>query len=94
MAERQTPEQEARKRLRAQVTGAAAAAPARGLHEGHWQLHHIALPSGPGDFTPYPAPEYVEERIPPLRELLEHLAGMPCPGHARAIAWRGLEAGQ
>jgi hypothetical protein len=30
-----------------------------GKHPGHWQLLHIALPSGgPGDFTPYQAPEY------------------------------------
>ena len=71
----QTPEEEARARLHAQVAGAAAAAPAMGMHEGHWSLHHIALPAGmPSDFTPYPAPEYAEEELSLFGELLERLA--------------------
>jgi hypothetical protein len=78
----QTLEEKARARLVAQVLGAAAAAEARGQHEGHWQLHHIALPRGPGDFTPYPAPEYVEEEFGILALLgellgLEHYLGAP-----------------
>jgi hypothetical protein len=78
----QTPEEKARARLLAQVLGAAAAAEARGQHEGHWQLHHIALPRRPGDFTPYPAPEYVEEEFGILALLgellgLEHYLGAP-----------------
>ena len=51
----QTPEENARTMLQAPVTSAAAAAPVAGKHEGHWYLHHIALPSGLGDFT-YEAP--------------------------------------
>jgi hypothetical protein len=89
----QTPEDKARARLLGQVTAAAAAAPGTGKHPGHWQLHFIALPDGPGDFTPYPAPDYVEEQLSPLGELLERLAEMLGPGYACAIAQRGLEAG-
>ena len=72
---------------------AAEAAPGAGKHEGHWQLHHIALTSGPGDFTPYEATEDIEEELSPLGELLEHLAGPLDPDHARVITERGLEAG-
>jgi hypothetical protein len=89
-----TPEEKARARLYAQVTAAAAAATAVGKHEGHWHLHFAALPAGPGDFTPYEAPEYAEEELSPFAELLELLAEALGPGHARAIAQRGLEAGQ
>ena len=49
----QTPEEQARARLQAQVFAAAAGSAATGTHEGHWSLHHLALASGPGDFTPY-----------------------------------------
>jgi hypothetical protein len=91
----QTPEEKARARLQAQIAGAAAAAPGLGLHEAHWQLHHIALPADmPGDFTPVPAPEYAEEQLSLFGELLERLAEMLGPDYARAIAQRGLEAGQ
>ena len=90
----QTPEEKARARLLAQVLGAAAAAEAAGKHEGDWRLHHVALPAGPGDFTPYPVPEYAEEELSPLGQLLERLAEVLGPDHARAIAQRGLEAGQ
>jgi hypothetical protein len=90
----QTPEMKARARLLAQVLGAAAAAEAAGKHEGDWRLHHVALPVGPGDFTPYPVPEYAEEQLSPLGQLLECLAEVLGPDHARAIAQRGLEAGQ
>lgn len=50
--------------LQVPVTAAAAAASVAGKHEGHWHLHHVALASGPGDFTPYQAPEYVQEDCP------------------------------
>ena len=90
----QTPEDEARARLQARITAAAAAATTAGKHEGHWHLHHITLPVGPGDFTPYQAPEYAEEELSPFGELLERLAEALGPDHARAIAQRGLEAGQ
>jgi hypothetical protein len=89
----QTPE-EARVRLHAQVTAAAAAATAAGKHEGHWHLHFAALLAGPGDFTPYQAPEYAEEELSPFAELLERLTEAFGPDHARAIVQRGLEAGQ
>jgi hypothetical protein len=89
----QTPE-EARARLHAQVTAAAAAASAVGKHEGHWQLHFGVLPAGPGDFTPYQVQEYAEEELFPFVELLERLAEALSPDHARAITQRGLEAGQ
>jgi hypothetical protein len=57
----QTPEERARAQLQAQIAGAAAAAAGMGVHEGHWQLHHIALPAEmPGDFTPVPVPDYAE----------------------------------
>ena len=88
----QTPEQEARARLQAQVAGAAAAAPATGVHEGHWSLHHIALPADmPGDFTPVPAPEYAEAQYGILA-LLGELLGLDA-GHARVTAEHELEAG-
>jgi hypothetical protein len=90
----QTPEQKARARLQAQVTAAAAAARGAGKHPAHWQLHHIALTSGPGDFTPYPAPQYAEDELSPFGELLERLAEILGPDHARTIAQRGLEAAQ
>jgi hypothetical protein len=70
-----TPEDKARARLLARVLGASAAAEARGQHEGHWQLHHIALPRGPGDFTSYLAPEYVEEKYGILA-LISELLGL------------------
>jgi hypothetical protein len=89
----QTPA-EARARLQAQVTAAAAAASAVSKHQGHWHLHFAALPAGPGDFTPYQAPEYAEEELSPFAELLERLAEALGPDHARAITQRGLEAGQ
>ena len=78
----QTPEERARATLQAQIAGAAAASPAMGVHEGHWQLHHIALPRGPGDFMPYPVPEYVEEEFGILALLgellgLEYYLGAP-----------------
>jgi hypothetical protein len=90
----QTPEEKARARLHAKVTAAAAAATAAGKHEGHWHLHRIALPVGPGDFTPYEALDYAEEELSLFGELLEHLAEALGPDHGRAIAQRGLEAGQ
>jgi hypothetical protein len=62
-------------------------------HVGHWHLHHIALPGGPGDFTPYEAPDYVEEKLPPLGELVEHLAEVLGMDHVRVIADCGMEAG-
>jgi hypothetical protein len=89
----QTP-QEARARLHAQVSAAAVAATAAGKHEGHWHLHFAALPTGPGDFTPYQAPEYIEEELSPFAELLERLTEALGPDHDRVIAQRGLEAGR
>jgi hypothetical protein len=50
--------------------------------------------SGPGDFTPYEAPEYVEEELSPFGELVEHRAETLGLDHARAIAGRGMEAGE
>jgi hypothetical protein len=90
----QTPEYEARARLLGQVTAAVAAAPGAGKHPGHWHLHHIALPDGPGDFTPYQAPEYAEDGLWPFGEWLKVLADVLGPDHAQGIARRGLEAGQ
>ena len=90
----QTPQEKAWARLLAQVLGASAAAEAAGKHEGDWRLHHIALPAGPGDLTPYPVPEYAEEELSPLGQLLERLAEVLGPDYARATAQRGLEAGQ
>jgi hypothetical protein len=89
----QTPE-EAWARLHTQVSAAAVAATAAGKHEGHWHLHFAALPTGPGDFTPYQAPEYAEEELSSFGELLERLVEAFGPDHARAIVQRGLEAGQ
>lgn len=90
----QTPEEKARARLLAQVLGAAAAAEASGQHEGHWSLHHIALPRKmPGDFTKTPVPDYVEEEFSLFGELLGHLAEMLGLDHAQAITERGMEAG-
>jgi hypothetical protein len=89
----QTPEEKARAMLQPQVTAAAAAASAAGKHEGHWRLHHIALPGGPGGFTPYKTPECVEEELSPLRELVEHLAEVLGMDHVCVIADCGLEAG-
>jgi hypothetical protein len=90
----QTPEDKARAQLHAQVTAAAAAAHGAALHPAHWQLHHIALTGAPGNFTPYPAPQYAEEELSPFGELLERLTEMLGPDHARTIARRGLEVAQ
>jgi hypothetical protein len=79
----------ARAHLRANVQAAMAA-----RDPGHWQLHHIALADGPGDLTPYRAPDYAEHGVWPLGEWLEALAEVFGPGHAQSIARRGLEAGQ
>ena len=90
----QTPEEKARARLLAQVNGAAAVAEASGQHEGHWSLHHIALPRKMhGDFTRIPVPEYAEEELSPFGELLEYLAGALGLDRAQAIAERDIEAG-
>jgi hypothetical protein len=87
-----TPEEKARARLQVQVSGAAAAAPAMGLHEGHWTLHHIALPTNmPGDFSPVPAPEYAEERYG-IFALLGELLGLDAD-RARLAAECEPEAG-
>jgi hypothetical protein len=56
-------------------------------------VHHIALPGGPGDFTPYEALEYVEERLGPLGELVEHLAEVLGMDYVRVIADCGMGAG-
>ena len=83
----QTPQEKARARLLAQVRGAAAEA--SGQHEGHWSLHHIALPREmPGDFTRIPVPEYAEEELSPFGELLEYLAGALGLDRAQVIAER------
>jgi hypothetical protein len=87
----QTPEDKARDRLQAQILAAAAAADSAGKHEGHWQLHHVACASGPGDFTPYEAAEDIEEELSPLGEFLDHLAEVLGLDGATE---RGLEAGQ
>ena len=64
-------------------------------HPGHWQLHHIADPTGgPSDFTPYQAPDYAEHGVWPFSDWIEALAETLGPDHAQAIARRGLEAGQ
>jgi len=84
----QTPQEKARARLLAQVRGAAAEA--SGQHEGHWSLHHIALPREmPGDFTRIPVPEYAEEELSPFGELLEYLAGALGLDRAQVIAEAG-----
>jgi hypothetical protein len=79
----------ARAHLRANVQAAEAA-----CDPGHWQLHHITLADGPGDFTPYRAPGYAEQGLWPFGEWLEALAEIVGPDHAQVIARRGLEAGQ
>jgi hypothetical protein len=64
-----------------------------GKHPGHWQLHHTALPSGgPGDFTPYRAPEHAEQEFGVHEQLLEFVAELFTVDHAQAIAQRGLDA--
>jgi len=94
MTTRKTAAEEAREQLRGQVAAAAHAAAADWRHSGHWELHHTALPGdGPGDFTPYRAPEYAEHGLSPLA-FLERLAEVLGPDHADAIAQRGMEAGQ
>ena len=79
-----------RAHLRANIQAAAGAS----LDPGHWHLHHIGLPVGPGDFTPYQAPEYAEQGLWPFGEWLEALADVLGADHAQGIARRGLEAGQ
>jgi hypothetical protein len=89
----QTPDEKARARLLAQVLGAAAAAEATGQHEGHWSLHHIALPRGmPGDLTRIPVPEYAEEQYGILAQLGQML-GLDAD-HAHVRAKPDMEAGQ
>ena len=61
---------------------------------GYWKEHHIALPCGSGDFTPYGIPEYAEQEFAVHEPLLEFLAELFTVDHARAISQRGLEAGQ
>lgn len=93
--DRTTPADRPCEQLRGQVSAAAAAAAGGWWHPGHWELHHTALPGdGPGDFTPYPAPDYAEHGLSPAAALLERLAEILGPGHAQVIARRGLEAGQ
>jgi hypothetical protein len=89
----QTPEEEARARLQAQVSAASAVAEQSGVHEGHWRLHHTVLTSGPGDFTPYNAPEFVEEVLSPFGEWLEQFAELLGLEHGQAVAGHELEAG-
>jgi hypothetical protein len=84
----------ARDLLRHQVNAAARLAALDGRHPGHWHLHHTALPDGPGDFTPYPAPYYAEHGLWPPGEWLVVLAELVGPDHAQVIAQRGREAGQ
>jgi hypothetical protein len=94
MTASKTPAERAREQLHRQVTAAAAAAAADWRHPGHWELHHTALPGdGPGDFTPYRAPDHAEHGLSPLA-FLERLAEILGPDHAQVIAQRGLEAGQ
>ena len=89
----QTSEEKARARLLAQVSGAAAAAEVSGQHQGHWSLHHIALPREmPGDFNRISVPEYVQEELSPFGELLEYLAGALGLDRAQVIAERGIQA--
>lgn len=92
--ERKTLAEQARKQLRSQVSAAATAAAQDWRHAGHWHLHHIALPDGPGDFTPYRAPDYAEHGLLPFGEWIEAMAGIFGRDHAQVIARRGLEAGQ
>jgi len=80
----------ARAHLRANVQ----AARAGDGDPGHWQLHHIALADGPGDFTPYRAPDYAEHGLRPLGAWTEALSEIFGPDHAQVITRRGLEAGQ
>jgi hypothetical protein len=64
-------------------------------HPGHWELHHTALPGdGPGDFTPYRAPEYAEQEYRVHEPLLERLAELLTFDHSAAITQRGMEAGR
>jgi hypothetical protein len=77
-------------RLLSHVSAAVAAAEAAGQHEGQWHLRPIALPDGPGDFTPY---EYAEAELSPFGELLGRLSEVLGPDHTQAIAEREVEAG-
>lgn len=64
---------------------------------GHWHLHHAAVHPGPGDWTPYRAPDYVEEKLTPVGELLHHLGELldiAGPDHTQRLMERGKEAGQ
>jgi hypothetical protein len=85
---------EHREHLAGNVDAAGRHSLATGADPGHWQLHHTALLPGPGDFTPYQAPDYAEEIHSPLGNWLEQLAELLGPDHAQAIAQRGMEAGQ
>lgn len=69
----------ARAHLHANVQAAEAA-----RDPGHWQLHHIALADGPGDFTPYRAPDYAEHALGPLGEWIEALAEIVGPTTRRS----------
>jgi hypothetical protein len=81
---------EHRAHLRANVQAAAAG----DGHPGHWSQHFYALPSGPGDLTPFAAPDYIEYEFSLLPDWLAHLGEVFGPDHAQIIAQRGAEAGQ
>ena len=51
------------------------------------------LADGPGDFTPYEAPESAEVELTPFRELLEQLGELVGLDHGQAVAEHELEAG-
>lgn len=81
----------ARAHLRANIQAAATG----DKHPGHWHMHFAALPDGlSGDFTPCRPAEYAEEELAPGGAFFEWLAELLGPDHGRAIAERGLEAGQ
>ena len=75
---------EARARLLAQVTAAAAAAPGAGKHLAHGHPRDVALPAGRGAVALYQAPEHAEEQLSVFSDLLGRLAGVLDPGHAQS----------
>ena len=70
-----TSDDAARERLHGRITAAADHAALHGIHPGDWRLHHTWRCAAPGDFTPVTVPDYQEEEITLLDQLLELLGG-------------------
>lgn len=62
-------------------------------HPGHWSLHHFAIHDGPGDFTPFTPPDYIEVTYWLLPGWLTGPSGILGPDHAHPGRPAELEAG-